>query len=120
MRGSTRKQRPAHTEAEVAYMSKQFRRLAEIQSHQELPVIVAYLSHRTGVGRSRAASELAELLGRAGLRFVDTTPAFAGTDVREHMIYAIDWHPNMKAHRIFADRIYAYLRAEVLLPAPRP
>ena len=47
---------------------------------------------------------------------IDTIPYFKGLNTADYVIYPIDHHPNAKAHKIFADVIYKYLREHDLLP----
>ncbi len=110
----------AYSKEEVRYMSNMFSLITAIGRENDIPIVVVFLSHRHGEKRSRHAAELREIVRAHGLLFVDTTPAFEGTDFDDYTIYAIDKHPNGKANQVFADRIYAYLRERNLLEPRQP
>jgi hypothetical protein len=50
-----------------------------------------------------------------GMHYVDTRAAFLGTRPADYWIYALDPHPNARAHAVFADVLEDYLRANRLL-----
>lgn len=58
---------------------------------------------------------LARRSRRHGLHYFDTRASFAGAPPSTFWIYELDPHPNALAHRIFADGLATFLRAEGLL-----
>jgi hypothetical protein len=63
--------------------------------------------------------ELAAASRALGIRYLDTRRAFRGTRPSDYWIYALDPHPNARAHEIFAREIASFLDSEQLLPATR-
>lgn len=50
-----------------------------------------------------------------GIPLLDLLPAFSKHDARELWVHPIDHHPNEIAHRIVAEELHAFLKAEELL-----
>jgi hypothetical protein len=56
---------------------------------------------------------LQEIVEDSGLEYVDVSVPFKGLDEKEYWILPIDGHPNAKAHTIFAEEIYKYLKHKI-------
>ncbi len=105
------------------YLADYFSRIGDFSTDNGIPVVVAYLWHSP---RDRPILEkmvadgqpiIREMATGNGLHFVDASfEPERRSDVR---IYALDNHPNARAHRVFADRIYDHLIATRLLQAPQ-
>jgi hypothetical protein len=98
-KGNTQQQR-------LQYISEIFTEMYNFSKNQNIPIVIANLSHRYDPKRSKP---LEEMVVSSGLYFVDLSLPFKGTNVRKYRIYAIDDHPNNKANRIFAEQLYDYL-----------
>jgi hypothetical protein len=90
-----------------------FLELHVISKTRHLPICIILLE------RSDKNHVFAEILKNSadefGFFFVDTSPAFKGVKLSKYIIYKLDWHPNAKAHKIFAAVIYDYLKEKYLL-----
>jgi len=89
------------------YMKRIFSKIGTISKEKNIPVVVAYLSKENPVPRTQLVKRL---VTEKGLHFIDVTTSFHGANVSDYRIYAIDFHPNGKANKIFADTIYNYLK----------
>jgi hypothetical protein len=58
---------------------------------------------------------LEKLAGEYGLYVTNTAAPFRNTKDSEYVIHPLDGHPNAKAHKIFAEVIYEYLKGQNLL-----
>jgi hypothetical protein len=93
------------------YMSNVFSKMHAISIENSIPIVVVYLSNRR-----REFKPIEEVVTTNGLLFVDVSASFGGTKVSDYTIYhPIDSHPNSKANRIFADKIYNFLIERNLL-----
>lgn len=62
-------------------------------------------------------SQIAGLMTRQHIRYLDLLPAFKGIDyLRLHVLPGEDSHPNEIAHRIIAEALYPWLESERLIP----
>jgi hypothetical protein len=87
------------------YMSNIFSKMRTISVDNSIPIIVVYLSNRR-----REFKSVEEVVMANRLLFVDASSSFEGTKVSDYAIYhPIDSHPNGKANRIFAEKIYNFL-----------
>ena len=60
--------------------------------------------------------QVREIVTENGFPFVDTSSSFVDTEVKDFSIFhPLDSHPNWKANRIFADKLYDFLVGEQLL-----
>ena len=89
-----------------AYMADIFSEMKAYSTQNSIPIIIVNLSF---VYDEQYADELEALVVDSGLNFADVTPRFKGASLWDYSIYRTDGHPNGKAHRIFAEEIYAYL-----------
>jgi hypothetical protein len=80
-----------------------------------VPVVLVYLA-RVPDARLAGVRSAAEALG---IEVIDTTPAFREIPFSATRILPIDGHPNVLAHRIYAETVYAHLRKTGMLPAAR-
>lgn len=99
-------------EEEAAYMEDVFSRIRRIAEDNSLQVVVAYIDVLP-----TDDDAVRRIVEADGMRFVNATTPFEGTNPRDFRIYRGDSHPNAKANRIFADRIYELLVSEKLLTA---
>jgi lysophospholipase L1-like esterase len=106
---------PFYSEEETAYMSSLFSQISATGVEHDTPIVVVFLSHQSTEKWSQAAKELAKIVEGHGLYFLDTSPAFENTQLKDHRIYATDNHPNGRANKLFADTIYDYLHKMNLL-----
>ncbi len=111
-RGRPTQSRNIYTEAQQNYMQNLFTQIQQMSVRDGVPVVVLNISQVYNRRKSRA---LETIVSAAGLHFKDLTVAFRGAAIRDYRIYKIDAHPNNRAHRIFADETYAYLRAKRLI-----
>ncbi len=99
------------TDRQARYLEKVFDELAALGEAEDIPVVLLYLSNQEE--NYKPIEELA--LANGIEHFLDVSSAFRGTNLSDYRILPIDNHPNTKAHRIFADRIYEYLVQKDLL-----
>jgi hypothetical protein len=95
-------------------------KLGEAARAAAIPVVVARLEVDARAP-SDVEREVEDRVRREGMLWVDTRGAFQGQDPRSFWIYALDPHPNARAHAVFADVLHEALRAYGLLerrPAP--
>jgi hypothetical protein len=89
-------------------------KLAEFSRTSGIPVVVVRLEIDAEASL-RADAAVRAAIQTAGLHFLDTRHAFAGTPAREFWIYEIDPHPDARAHAIFADVLARFLRENGLV-----
>ncbi len=94
------------TTKRIQYMSEIFSEIGSFSKDNNIPILVINLSHRYFPKRSHQVELIAESYG---LYFLDVSVPFEGTNPKKYRVYAIDYHPNSKAHAIFAEQIYDYL-----------
>ena len=92
-------------------MRRMFARLGEISRNTAVPVLVAYLALI-----EIDAARVRDIVEENGLLFLDVSSSFKDRNIEDYMILIGDAHPNERAHKIFADRIYGALTEERLLP----
>ena len=92
-------------------------KLAEIGRETQIPIVVTRLELDPGLP-SHMDRRLERQSLRRGLYYFDTRASFAGEPPAAFWIYELDPHPNARAHRIFADALGTFLRAERLLGTP--
>ena len=93
------------------YMNKIFSKMHDTSQENNIPIVVIYLSYW-----QRESKPIEELVTANGLLFVDVSSSFVAAKVSDYAIYhPIDSHPNGKANRIFADKIYNFLIERKLL-----
>ena len=63
------------------------------------------------------ARELIQLATEAGFTVIDLSDAYEGSDLETLIVAKWDRHPNATGHQLLADRLYAALQAEGLIPA---
>ena len=97
---------PILTQEQREYVSDIFSEMKAYSLQKSIPVVIVNLSF---VYDKEYGDELEELVVSHGLNYVDVTSRFKETSLWEYSIYRTDGHPNGKAHRIFAEEIYAYL-----------
>jgi len=92
-------------------------KLAEVGRTTGIPIVVVRLEYDY---RAPTLVDLAveSAVWEAGLYFVDTRDAFAGTKGRDFWIYELDRHPNAHAHEIFADAVATFLDSNGLIGTP--
>jgi hypothetical protein len=54
-------------------------------------------------------SDFSQWATEAGFAVIDLRSAFAGRDQRELVVASWDFHPNVTAHRLLADKLFASL-----------
>jgi lysophospholipase L1-like esterase len=60
---------------------------------------------------------VADFCAQEGIRTLDLLPEFLGRSESDLWVHPSDQHPNHVGHRIFAERIHAFLKAQGLLGA---
>ena len=101
----------ALSERQVRYLTRVFSELSDLGRTEDIPIVVVYLAnHRSNY---RPIQDLASANGIE--HFLDVSAAFRDTNLNDYRILPIDNHPNARAHRVFADRIYEYLVRHDLL-----
>jgi len=94
------------SDKEKRYMTQIFSEMDDFSKQNNIPVIVVYVDI---FYNEKFAENLEEIVLKNDLYFVNASTPFEGQGYDEYIIYPIDSHPNVKAHRIFADVIYDYL-----------
>ena len=89
-------------------------KLGELSRTSGIPVVVVRLEC-DAEAPLRGDLGVMAAIRKAGLHFLDTRRAFAGTAPREFWIYELDPHPDARAHAIFADVIARFLREKRLI-----
>jgi len=106
--------RPPHFPRRPAKGPDVIEKLAEISRQQGVPIVLFRIAYDpiepTPIERSIERRARAE-----GLYYVDSRPAFRGTDPRDSWIHELDPHPNARAHAVFADVLAGFLRSRDLL-----
>ena len=93
------------------YGRNYFSKMGIFSKENNIPIVVVFLARRPF-----KHSKLTEKLTiDSGLYFLDVSSSFKGKNLKDYKIYAIDNHPNGKANKIFAERIYDYLDEMSLL-----
>ncbi|MBP0018497.1 MAG: SGNH/GDSL hydrolase family protein [Cyanobacteria bacterium SBLK] len=101
------------SEEEKEYMSRLFLKMRDYSQEYDIPIVVVYLSH---IYNEIYVKNLRELVESNSLNFIDASLTFKDIpNLNQYLIYLTDSHPNNKANRIFADRIYKYLNAGYFL-----
>jgi hypothetical protein len=103
-------------ERQSRYLARVFSELAELGRTEDIPIVMVYLSNQPA--NYKPVQEIA--LANGIEHFVDTSASFRGTELEDYRILPIDNHPNARAHRIFAERIYEYLVRHDLLQRRSP
>jgi len=89
-------------------------KLGEFSRTTGIPVVVVRLEFDAATP-FRGDLGVTAAIRKAGLHFLDTRRAFAGTAPREFWIYETDPHPDARAHAIFADVLARFLREKGLI-----
>jgi len=93
------------------------RRMAEVRERTGIPIALIRLEFED-TERLPIDFEVAEEARVHGIPYLDTRDAFRGTRASDFWIYALDPHPNWKAHEVFAQVIEPFLRSNRLLAEP--
>lgn len=103
--------RTPYPDDRLAYMDTIMSQAAALTAGRAVPLCFVILNmHQGNAANARALAQLAQRHARC---VVDTTPAFAGIDLAELVIYPTDPHPNPRAHRIFAEVIAPHVEREL-------
>lgn len=94
------------------YMKKIFSQISTLVNKRNIPVVVIYLTHKK-VDLSRLKM-VKDAVTRNNFYFLDVSHRFE-TDGKKYWIYLTDSHPNDKAHNLFADEIYQFLKSHSLI-----
>lgn len=108
--------RTPYPEDRLTHMDAVMREAAAVAMGNGVPLCFVILNMHQG--NAANAKALAQLAQRHAQCVVDTTPAFAGIDLADLVIYPTDPHPNPRAHRIFAEVIAPHVERELARPAP--
>ncbi|MBI3312605.1 MAG: SGNH/GDSL hydrolase family protein [Candidatus Omnitrophica bacterium] len=95
------------------YMKEMFSRLERISRENKIPIVVVNL--QTWPTPENLTGYLEELALTHGIYFVDLSFLLPREKTRQYQIYRADGHPNAKAHKIFADALYQYLKNKQLI-----
>jgi hypothetical protein len=92
-------------------------RMAEVRERSGVPIALIRLEFEDKE-RLPIDFEVAEEARTHGIPYLDTRDAFRGTRASDFWIYALDPHPNGKAHEVFAQVVEPFLRSNRLLSEP--
>ena len=101
------------SEEEEEHVTEMFSDFARFGKEHSIPVVVAYLAN--GPVDPRFRERVGEIAAETDLSFVDASIPLEGVDPSDYRLFDIDSHPNDRANRVFADRIYDQLKALGLL-----
>lgn len=88
------------------YMIQVFSEMNDFSNQNNIPIVIIYLDI---FYNEKFANKLEEIVLQNSLYFVNVSLPFKGQGFDEYIIYPVDSHPNVKAHRLFADVLYDYL-----------
>jgi len=108
-----RESKPGFSDEQRAYVDEYMGAFAEYARKQEVPVAVIMLGLRQLPLRVTAVRELAT---RHGLPSIDLSASFKGKNYEDFWVLPTDGHPNVEAHRIYANDLSVFLREQALLP----
>jgi len=94
------------------YLAGLFEQLHQFQAQSQIPLVAVYLARPGG----RPDFFVHSLARDHHLKYLDTTPSFAGQPPRQYHIYLTDNHPNAPAHQRYAQSLLPFLRQHHLLP----
>ena len=103
------------TEPQGKYMSDIFSKMNAYSKEHNIAVVIVYLSHRYNEYSRKYSKELRKIVKGSGLNYIDVSLPFRKTNFNEYKIHTLDAHPNGKANRIFADKIYARLNKNLFV-----
>lgn len=110
------------SEEQKKYLATMFDKLGAVSQQEDIPVVVVFLWHRYNQYWRTYSKQLAKMVTSRGIHFIDVSTPFKGKDLAEYVIHPLDPHPNARANRIFAERLYGYLRENLIndrIPSPQ-
>lgn len=107
----------AHVEPAYRAEGSVIRRMEKVRERIGVPIALIRLEFED-TERLPIDFEVAEEARAHGIPYLDTRDAFRGTRASDFWIYALDPHPNWKAHEVFAQVIEPFLRSNRLLGGP--
>ena len=110
---NTDKKKTFYSPVAKNYMKEMFSKISAIGKERNIPVLVVFLSHIPE--STLKVAEVENIVKSEGLSFLNVTTSFDYKKFAEYKFNIFDGHPNDKANKIFADRIYDYLIENNLL-----
>lgn len=99
------------------HVDQQIDAMGAIHRRTGIPFCIAFLNYYSA-GLREVIAAVREAAARNDLAFVDVSAAFPRAQSRRYFIYRDDGHPNVQAHREFADVLLGYLLGARLIPPP--
>jgi lysophospholipase L1-like esterase len=97
------------------HVDQQLDAMGAIHRRTGIPFCVAFLNYYSA-GLREVIAAVRAAAARNDLAFVDVSAAFPPAQSRRYFIYRDDGHPNVEAHREFADVLLGYLLGAGLIP----
>ncbi len=94
-------------------LDTKFHILNDISKKNDIPICIVVLDH--DYLHYELSKKIMALAEKNSLFFSNTLPSFKGTSFRDFRIYKVDFHPDTKANRLFADSIYKDLKNQSLI-----
>ena len=91
-------------------LNETLRTLSKVSRTNDIPICVIVLDH--DYLHLKLSNEIKKLTEKNNLCFANTIPSFKNKNFDDFVIYRIDFHPNVKAHEMFAESIYENLNSQ--------
>ena len=91
--------------------------ISEFSKDNKIPICIVILDH--DYLHLELSKKIEVLVKKNHLYFANTIPAFKDTNFNDYIIYRVDYHPNAKANKLFADSLYKDLMKQSLLEKPQ-
>ena len=98
-------------------LDQALQKISKVSKDNNIPICIVVLDH--DYLHLQLSNEIKKLVEKSHLYFANTIPAFEGTNFNDYTIYRVDFHPNAKANRLFANSIYNALVKQSLVDKPQ-